>query len=67
MGNSSFSVPLIRTGYQFTVFVWMVKHWMKNSMGLYNLNRNNSEVRLLDLMIFLMQENQAAALQKDTH
>lgn len=45
----------------------MVKHWMKNSVGLYNMKRNYSEVRLLDFIFFFMQENQAAVLQKGFH
>lgn len=45
----------------------MVKHWIKNSLSLYNMNRNYSEVRLLDLIFFFMQENQAAVLQEGMH
>lgn len=45
------------------MFVRTVKHWMKDSVALYNLTRNHSEGRLLDLIFFFMQENQAAVLQ----
>lgn len=37
MGNSSFSEFLIRIGFQFPMFVRMVKHWMKDSVGVYDL------------------------------